>query len=78
MEVFSSHSPPPTLKTVALSLLKAKLDKCHQLIDTDESVTLKFKNETITNSFNQKVLGILFNNRFDFDEHDGSLCTKAW
>ena len=36
--------------------------------NTDENVALKIKNETVTNSFNQKLLGILFNNKFDFDE----------
>ena len=55
------------------NLLKANLDKCH----TDENVTLKVKNETITNSSNQKLLGTLFNNKFDFDEHVTSLCRKA-
>ena len=33
--------------------------------------------ETITNSSNQKLLDILFNNKFDFDEHVTSLCRKA-
>ena len=37
--------------------------------DTDETVPLKFKRETITNSCNQKLLGIVLNNKFDFDEH---------
>ena len=31
-------------------------------MNTNENVTLKIKNETITNSSNQKLLGILFNN----------------
>ena len=39
------------------------------LIKTDENVALKIKNENITNSSNQKLLGILLNNMFDFDEH---------
>ena len=29
----------------------------------------KIKNETITNSSNENLFGILFNNKFDFDEH---------
>ena len=37
--------------------------------DTDETVPLKFKRETITNSCNQKLLAIVLNNKFDFDEH---------
>ena len=38
---------------------------------------IKIKNEAITNSSNEKLLGILFNNKFDFDEHVTSLCRKA-
>ena len=49
------------------NFLKANPDKCHLLINTDENVALKIKNGTITNSSNQKLLGILFNNKFDFD-----------
>ena len=59
------------------NFLKANPDKCHLLINTDENVTLKIKNETITSSSNEKLLGILFNNKFDFDEHVTSLCRKA-
>ena len=58
------------------NFLKANPDKCH-LINTDENVALKIKNETVTNSSNEKLLGILFNNKFDFDEHVTSLCRKA-
>ena len=41
------------------NFLKANPDKCHLLINTDENVALKIKNETITNSSNQKLFGIL-------------------
>ena len=37
------------------------------LINTDKNVVLKIKNETITNNSNEKLFGILFNNKFDFD-----------
>ena len=56
------------------NILKAK---CHLLININETVTLKIKNETITNSSNQKLFGILFNNKFYFDEHVTSLCKKS-
>ena len=59
------------------NFLKDNNNKCHLLINTDENVTLKIKNETITNSSNQKLLVILFNNKFDFDEHVTSLGRKA-
>ena len=59
------------------NFLKANPDKCHLPINTDENVSLKIKNKTITNSSNEKLLGVLFNNKFDFDEHVTSLCRKA-
>ena len=59
------------------NFLKANPDKGQLLINTDENVTLKIKNETITNSSNEKLLCILFNNKFDLDEHVTSLCRKA-
>ena len=58
------------------NFLKANSDKCHLLMNTDENVALKIKNETITNSCNEKMLGILFNNKFDCDEHVTSLCRE--
>ena len=60
------------------NFLKANPDECHLLINTDENVPLKIKNETITNSSNQKVLRILFNNKFGFDEDVTSLCRKSF
>ena len=59
------------------NFLRANPDKCHLLINTDENVASKIKNQTITNSSNEKLLGILFNNKFDFDEHVTSLCRKV-
>ena len=58
------------------NFLKANPDKCHVLINTDENVALKIKNETITNSSNQELLGILINNKFGFNEHIISVCKK--
>ena len=48
------------------NFLKASPDKCHLLINTDEKVALKIKNKAITNSSNQKLLSILFNNKLAF------------
>ena len=38
------------------NFLKANPDKCHLYINVDEKVTVKIKNETITNSFDQKLV----------------------
>ena len=59
------------------NILKGNLGKCYLLINTHGNVTLEIKKETITNSSNKKLLGILFNNKFDFDEHVTSLCRKT-
>ena len=50
------------------NFLNANPDKFYLLVNTDENVTLKF---------NQRLFGILFNNKFDFNEHVTSLCSKA-
>ena len=42
-------------------------------LNTYENVTLKIKNETITNSCNEKLPSILLDNKFDFDEDVTSL-----
>ena len=47
------------------------------LINTDESDLSRFKHETVTNNCNKKLLGILFNNEFHFDELFTSLCSKV-
>ena len=59
------------------NFLKANPDKCHLLINTVGNAALKMENKTITNSSNQKLRVILFNNKFDFDEHVTSLCRKT-
>ena len=59
------------------NFLKSNPDKCHLLINNDENVALKIKTETITNSSNEKLLRILFNNKFDFDEHVTLFSRKA-
>ena len=43
----------------------------------NENVLLKIKNKIITNSSNQKLLGMLFNNKFDFNENATSLCIET-
>ena len=59
------------------NFLKGNPDKSHLLINTDKHITSKIENETITISSNKNLLGTLFNNKFDFDEHVTSLCRKA-
>ena len=57
--------------------LKANPDKCHLLVNTTGTIGINVRNVTISNSSNQKLLGIGFNSNFRFDNHVASLCKKA-
>ena len=57
--------------------LKANPDKCHLLVNTTGNIRISVRNESISNSSNQKLLGIRFNSNFRFDDHVASLCKKA-
>ena len=57
--------------------LKENPDKCHLLVNTTGNIRINERNETISNSSNQKLLGICFNSNFRFDEHVASLSKKA-
>ena len=51
---------------------KANPDKCHLLVNTTDNIRISVRNETISNSSNQKLFGIRFNS--NFDDHVASLC----
>ena len=57
--------------------LKANPDKCHLFVNTTGNIRINVRNETISNSSNQKLLDIRFNSNFHFDDHVASLCKKA-
>ena len=44
--------------------LKANPDKCHLLVNTTGSIRICVRNETISSSLNQTLLGICFNSNF--------------
>ena len=58
--------------------LKENPDKCLVLVNTTGSIRTNVRNETISNSSNQKLLGICFNSNFCLDDHVASLCKKAY
>ena len=58
--------------------LKENPDKCLVLVNTTGSIRTNVRNETISNSSNQKLFGICFNSNFCFDDHVASLCNKAY
>ena len=57
--------------------LKANPDKCYRLVNTTGNIRFNVRNENISNSSNQKLLGVCFNSNFRFDDHVASLCKKA-
>ena len=44
--------------------LKANPDKCHLLVNTTGNIRINVRNERISNSSNQKLIGICFNSNF--------------
>ena len=57
--------------------LKANADKFQLLLSTNESEQINI-NDTIIHSSNaEKLLGILIDNKLNFDKHVSSLCVKA-
>ena len=57
--------------------LKANREKCHLLVNTTGNFRINVRNETISNSSNQKLHGIRFISNFRFDDRVASLCEKA-
>ena len=52
-------------------------DKCHLIVNTTDNIRISIRNETISNSSNQKLLRIHFNSNFRFNDQVASLCKKA-
>ena len=58
--------------------LKANPDKWHLLLNQHgENLTMKIGNETVVNSNHEKLLGVIFDNKLQFDLHVTKLCSKA-
>ena len=58
--------------------MKAYPDKYHSLINnTKESFQVKIRNETVSNSQYEKLLGIKVDHELNFNQHVSSLCKKA-
>ena len=55
----------------------ANPDKCHLLTRTSEEMSVKIENEIIKNSLQEKLLGIVLENRVTFEPHVKNLCKKA-
>ena len=55
----------------------ANADKCHLLTSTSEEVSVKIENEIIQNSLQEKLIGILTDNRLTFEPYVENFCKKA-
>ena len=55
----------------------ANPDKCHLLTRTSEEMSVKIENEIIKNSLQEKLLGIVIDNRLTFEPRVKNLCKKA-
>ena len=58
--------------------MKANAEKCHLIVTkTDTNVTINLESEIIMNTAEEKLLGVLIDNKLKFDKHVNNLCTKA-
>ena len=57
--------------------MKAKADKCHLLITTNEERNISIEGEKIQNSKSEKLLGVTIDNKLSFNEHAHKICDKA-
>ena len=57
--------------------MKANPDKCHLLVKTNALTSVKINGFQITNSTEEKLLGIKFGSKLSFENHFSSLCKKA-
>ena len=66
------------LRWFSHNYLKANPDKFHLILnDTDDNISITLGQHEIHNSNNQKLLGVIIDNKLTFNEHVTSLCKKA-
>ena len=57
--------------------MKANPDKCHLLVTTNALTSVNINDFQITNSIEEKLLGINFDRELSFENNISSLCKKA-
>ena len=57
--------------------MKANADKCHLLVNSKEKVCTEIGPYNIETSEQQKLLGVLIDNKLTFDKHINNSCAKA-
>ena len=56
--------------------MKAKTEKCHLFVSSDESCTAKIEVFRIKNSTEERLLEVNFDSNISFENHVTSLCKK--
>ena len=59
------------------NLMKINADICHLLVSTNNTVKIKIGNFDITDSKSEKLLGVKFDHKLSFDDHNAELCKKT-
>ena len=57
--------------------MKINPDKCHLLVSSSGKIKMELDNFKTDNSTYEKLLGVHFDNRLNFDYHISGLCKKA-
>ena len=57
--------------------MKAKANKCHLLVSSDESCKAKIEDFSIKNSTEEKLLGVKIDSNLSFENHVITYCKKA-
>ena len=57
--------------------MKINPDKCHLLVSSCGKIKMELDNFKTDNSTYEKLLGVHFDNRLNFDYHISGLCKKA-
>ena len=65
------------LKWFRDNLMKSNADKCHLLVSTNNTVTIRAENFDIKNSDCEKLLGVKFDHKLTFNSQISDLLKKA-
>ena len=57
--------------------MEANHGKCHLFLSTQEDANIQISNTTINCLRSQKLLGIVFDYKLNFDKHIENICQKA-